>query len=103
MKTCPKCQAEVETNFEICWNCNYSFTDKKHIEFKDSMGGQREIDCLRCQIPLVYAGNYKFYEGSRLGLASIWTSLFLNRERFDLYVCPKCGKVEFFTPTANMD
>lgn len=24
--------------------------------------------------------------------------IFLNRESFDLYLCPKCGKVEFFSP-----
>ncbi len=22
--------------------------------------------------------------------------LFVNRERFDVYVCPRCGRVEFF-------
>ena len=32
------------------------------------------------------------------GLFGNLFELFQNRESFDLYVCPKCGKVEFFIP-----
>jgi hypothetical protein len=37
MKTCPNCHSEVEDNFELCWNCQYSFTDAEVLadnEFK---------------------------------------------------------------------
>ena len=27
---------------------------------------------------------------------------FTHRESFDLFICPKCGKVEFFTPPFNL-
>ncbi|TCO10595.1 hypothetical protein [Natronoflexus pectinivorans] len=101
MKTCPICNSEIEHNFEICWNCNYSFTEKKQIDFLDANAGKRNLECLRCGIPLIFGGNYKFYEGTRFGFVSIWTTLFLNRESFDLYVCPKCGKVEFYTPVTS--
>ena len=37
-------------------------------------------------------------EGMNTGVLGNLFELFQNREAFDLYVCPKCGKVEFFVP-----
>ncbi len=69
------------------------------MKLKDSQKkAEREIDCLRCKIPMVYSGDYKFHEGTRIGALGSIFELFVNRESFDLYVCPKCGKIEFFTP-----
>lgn len=97
MKNCPNCNAEILDNFELCWSCNYSLIEKKIIAFKEPEE-KREVDCLRCNIPLVLSGNYKFHEGTRIGVLGSFFELFVNRESFDLYVCPKCGKIEFFTP-----
>ncbi len=35
MKKCPKCNAEVEDNFDLCWNCQYSFDDERVLESSD--------------------------------------------------------------------
>ena len=56
------------------------------------------IDCLRCQVKMAYSGKYEFHEGMNTGVLGNLFELFQNREDFDLYVCPKCGKVEFFVP-----
>ncbi|MFW5706496.1 MAG: hypothetical protein ACOC12_01130 [Bacteroidota bacterium] len=98
MKTCPSCQSEVENNFQLCWNCNYSFTEKKVMEIREFVKGSREIDCLRCHIPMMFSGEFKFHEGPKMGFWGNLFELFVNRESFDLYLCPKCGKVEFFSP-----
>lgn len=99
MKNCPNCKAEILDHFELCWNCNFSLTENKIIEIKSSQEQtEREIDCLRCKIPMIYSGNYKFHEGTRIGVLGSVFELFVNREIFDLYLCPKCGKIEFFTP-----
>lgn len=98
MKNCPKCNAEVENNFQLCWNCNYSFTEEKIIEIKDIAQGDQDIDCLRCKVPMIYNGEYKFHEGAITGVFGSLFEVFQNREKFDLYLCPKCGKVEFFSP-----
>jgi Zn finger protein HypA/HybF involved in hydrogenase expression len=134
MKTCPNCKAEVDDNFELCWNCQYSFTDAqvlKENEFKlicpecnseidanlllcpnckhdlnsitgiDQLsipGPVKQIDCIRCQVPMSFNGNFRFHEGMRIGVLGDLFELFTNRESFDLYFCPKCGKVEFFLP-----
>jgi DNA-directed RNA polymerase subunit RPC12/RpoP len=98
MKQCPNCNSEVEDSFNLCWNCNYSFTEDKVIDIKDLTSGGRDIDCLRCEIPLIYSGLYKFHEGAKVGVFGSLFEIFLNREQFELYICPKCGKVEFFSP-----
>jgi hypothetical protein len=49
-------------------------------------------------VPLVFSGNYKFHEGTRMGLLGNNFELFVNRESFDIYVCPDCGKLEFYAP-----
>lgn len=98
MKNCPNCNSEIEDNFELCWNCNYSLTENRIIELKDISEKRKDIDCLRCKVPLIFSGNFKFHEGTRFGILGNLLELFVNRESFDLYICPKCGKVEFFSP-----
>jgi hypothetical protein len=133
MKKCPICNSEVDDNFDLCWNCQYSFVDKKvldnsdfklicpkcNTEIESSLSycphcnydlmeinkeidtrpqGSKHIDCLRCKVPLDYQGDFKFHEGTRVGALGNLFELFVNRESFDLYSCPNCGKVEFFLP-----
>ncbi len=95
MKTCPNCGVEIETNFDVCWNCNYSLKEKHILEFADSEK-KKDIRCLRCNVKLDYSGAYKFHEGAKIGFFGNLFEAFVNREKFDLYTCPKCGKVEFF-------
>lgn len=91
MKTCPNCNTQVEDNFQLCWNCNYSFDEQKVVEIKDVIEqGNKRFDCMRCDVPLVYTGNYRFHEGNGKSLN--------NGENFEVYVCPDCGKAEFFFP-----
>lgn len=101
MKICPNCNAEVEETFEICWNCNYSFTNKEIIDFgpEEEPDGRRKINCLRCTgVKMVYTGVYRFHEGTNLGVLGDIFEAFENKESFDIYICPRCGKAEFFTP-----
>ena len=98
MKNCPKCNAEMEDSFDVCWQCNFSISENKIIEFEETVAGTRKLDCLRCKVPLLFTGNFKFHEGFKLGMLGNLLEAFVNRESFDLYLCPKCGKVEFFSP-----
>ena len=56
------------------------------------------MHCPRCESPLQYVGTKKFHEGSRGW--GFWLGdlgeLFINRQHFDVYVCPRCGRVELF-------
>ncbi len=103
MKNCPNCNAELEDAFELCWNCNYSLTEQKVIDIKDLSENKKQIDCLRCNVSMLFSGEYKFHEGPRIGILGNIFEAFVNQESFDLYVCPKCGKVEFFVPINNSE
>lgn len=139
MKTCPNCNSEIDDNFDICWNCQYSLSEKRVIqksEFNEtcphcnmevdstfefcpncqhrlgiksvprentSYEGPLKIDCLRCKIPMLFKGNNKFHEGTRIGALGDIFELLQNRESFDLYFCPQCGKIEFFLPYEDKD
>ena len=54
--------------------------------------------CPRCETRLDYVGTKKFHEGSRAMpfLLGEIGELFVKREHFDVYVCPRCGRVELF-------
>lgn len=97
MKECPNCREEMEDSYDLCWNCNYSIIEKKVVKITETEEGDRDINCIRCNIPLKYAGKYKFHEGGTPGFFGNFFELFVNRESFELYVCPRCGKVEFYT------
>lgn len=65
---------------------------------------QRNLDpmaCPRCQQALDFVGTKRFHEGTNWGLLGEIGELFVKRERFDVYVCPRCGRVEFFVDGAG--
>lgn len=35
MKICPRCNSEVEDNFDMCWSCQYSFPENKVFTERD--------------------------------------------------------------------
>jgi Zn finger protein HypA/HybF involved in hydrogenase expression len=100
MKNCPNCNIELGDSIEICWNCGHSMTENKIVNFEEkSVSYKKDIKCLRCgTVRMSYSGNYKFHEGKRLGVFGDFFELFVNKKSFDIYVCPKCGKMEFYVP-----
>lgn len=62
-----------------------------------------DVRCPRCDLALSYAGTKKFHEGTRWGILGDLGELFVNKEEFDVYFCPRCGKVEFFVDGVGED
>ena len=54
------------------------------------------IICAACRLPLEFVGTRDFHEGTRWGALGDLGELFVNKQRFDVYVCPRCGRVSFF-------
>lgn len=61
------------------------------------------VRCVRCDVKLDYQGTKSFHEGTRWGALGDLAELFQNREHFDVYVCPRCGRVEFFVDGVGED
>lgn len=64
---------------------------------------QKFLSCPSCQTTLNYAGSKRFHEGTRWGLLGDLGELFVNKETFDVYYCPGCGKVEFYVDGIGED
>ena len=56
----------------------------------------KEVICTRCSVPMNFSGTKNFHEGTRWGIMGELGEMFVNKEQFDVYVCPNCGVVEFF-------
>ena len=54
------------------------------------------ITCTRCEVALQFVGTRDFHEGTRWGALGELGELFVNKQRFDVLVCPRCGRVELF-------
>lgn len=54
------------------------------------------IVCPRCEVTLDFVGTRDFHEGTRWGALGELGELFVNKQRFDVFVCPRCGRVELF-------
>jgi len=99
---CPNCQTEIEPGYEICWKCQYSFANRKVIKSEDTIEtlnhSYASIKCLRCSVTMIYAGQRKFHEGFHFGTVGILIEFLSEKDTYDLFLCPRCGKVEFFVP-----
>jgi len=119
MWKCVKCREKVDDNFEVCWNCGTSRDGVEDPSFRkaddaavasDAVAPQAPIDsqadepeknpiyCVRCDRVLDFVGTKKFHEGTQAWsfLFGDLGELFVNREHFDVYMCPRCGRVELF-------
>jgi hypothetical protein len=117
MWECLKCQEKIEEAFEACWNCGTSRdgVEDPHFQPEDDAISPPVVTppqpwlaaslpeaadplvCPRCQCSLEFLGAKQFHEGTRTWdvLGGMW-ELFKNREHLDVYLCPRCGRVEFF-------
>jgi Zn finger protein HypA/HybF involved in hydrogenase expression len=62
-------------------------------------GTETDLKCLRCfDKKMIYNGTQRFHVSSNSAPFIIGDvgELFVNKQTFDLYYCPKCGKVEFY-------
>jgi hypothetical protein len=57
---------------------------------------EQQVTCTRCNVAKTYLGTKQFHEGKRWGALGELGELFVNKEQFDVYACPRCGSVEFF-------
>lgn len=44
IRICPNCHSEVEDHFDLCWNCNYSFSGDEIVVIEDCVEEYEEIN-----------------------------------------------------------
>jgi hypothetical protein len=105
--TCLNCNEEVESQFEVCWNCQRDRTGVVPPSYSDLENEDhpliaplnaitRDQFCLACQNNLTYVGSQKLHSGICYGI--VWNELAGNQIELEMFFCPACGRVEFFMP-----
>ena len=95
MWTCSKCGEKHEDGFDSCWKCNHPRAGEP-VAAAPPPPEKHPLHCVRCATELGYVGTKRFHEGTRWGVLGDLGELFVNRESFDVFLCPRCGRVEFF-------
>jgi Zn finger protein HypA/HybF involved in hydrogenase expression len=119
MWQCPKCSESIGPSFDRCWRCGTSQDGTEDTSFRpfeefdsvpsswksgeSSSPSRNALTCQRCKKELTYIGTKKFHEGTRWGVLGDLGELFVNKEKFDVYCCPICGRVEFFVDGIGED
>jgi predicted nucleic-acid-binding Zn-ribbon protein len=106
----------VIDRLDACWSCGTSIEGVENPDFVKVVDIPDEqlsaavaetpatilLTCSRCHCELVCMGPKAFHEGRRWGALGNLSELRVNRERFDVYYCPTCGRVEFYVdPTSE--
>jgi hypothetical protein len=92
MWKCPKCGEQHDDQFDSCWKCSGQTPSTTALGQKKP----KPVCCPHCDTALDYVGTKRFHEGGRWGLLGDLGELFVRRENFDIFVCSRCGRVEFF-------
>ena len=58
----------------------------------------KDINCLRCDIPMEYVTRESFQKGDCGAWVGNLNFSFRGGYMMEVYRCPKCGKLEFFEP-----
>ena len=60
-----------------------------------------QLNCLRCGAGMRFMGREKFQLGQTGWVLGDLPNLFAGAMEIEIYVCPKCGKLEFFQPGSD--
>lgn len=63
----------------------------------------RQMTCLRCESEMAYAGREKLQLGKTGWVLGDLPNLLAGALEVDIYICPKCGKLEFFNANYEGD
>ncbi len=77
--------------------------DGESLEEGGEAGEESEaLTCLRCDVELTYLGSKDVHGSKHAGVLGDIGDLFEGTEKLHVYVCPRCGHVEFFaSPEAS--
>ncbi len=56
------------------------------------------MNCLRCNTELSSIGIQKLQLGESGVFVGVWSNIFSGALDVEIYICEKCGKMEFYSP-----
>ncbi len=59
------------------------------------------MNCLRCGTPMVFKGCKELQMGKTGLITGHWSNILSGSLELNVYLCPNCGKVEFYDPDKN--
>jgi len=63
----------------------------------------KKLNCLRCGTPMQYMGKEQLQKGKTSFVFGDWPNLLAGALYIDLYHCPACHKLEFFSAEGDVD
>lgn len=63
----------------------------------------KQINCLRCKTPMDFASREKIQLGQTSWVLKDLPNLFAGAMEVNIYICPKCKKIELFSSDENED
>jgi hypothetical protein len=94
---CPNCRHALEPQFDECWDCGYVRGSGGDETLREPTPGSDPITCVTCMLGLDFIGTKQFHVGPRGPFVLGEMGEFLiDRDRFDVYECPRCGRIELF-------
>ena len=64
---------------------------------------KQELLCLRCQTPMRYLRAEKLQMGQTSWLWGDFPNLLAGALEVEIYLCPQCGKLEFYSGIENQE
>jgi len=61
----------------------------------------RNLDCLRCGAAMQFGGKEKIQLGKTGWILGDLPNLLAGALEMEIYYCPQCGKMEFYTPQTS--
>lgn len=91
--TCETCGEQHASQFETCWKCEGARLPPEEREGQIEIAAppSEPLKCLRCTSVMKKTGTMQIQDHSSWDI-----SLFRDFKSFDVFVCPRCGKAEFF-------
>ena len=59
------------------------------------------MNCLRCGTPMDFKGCKELQMGRTGLITGLWSNILSGSLELNVYLCPNCGKVEFYDPDKN--
>lgn len=93
---CPWCDGNIPEESEFCPECGIELAPVAELPEDEGFTRPENMPCLRCDGTMASTGEHKFQLGEHGFLFGDLSHLFRGALKVEIFLCQKCGKLEFF-------